>query len=202
MRRGKLRLISGDALRCDFDALRGGGPPWRVVGNLPYNISTPLIFHLLEQRAAVVDVHVMLQKEVVDRMIAAPSTKEYGRLTVMLAAYCRVEKLFDVGPGAFKPAPRVWSSVVRILPSAEPRFPIGTHSALSAVVSAAFGQRRKTLRNALRAIIDADAIEAEGADPQCRAETLAPEQFGRLALRYYSKISDPNTDGRTPARRR
>jgi 16S rRNA (adenine1518-N6/adenine1519-N6)-dimethyltransferase len=184
----KLRLITGDALRFDFAALCNDGPRLRIVGNLPYNISTPLIFHLLEQRAAVGDLHVMLQKEVVDRMTASAGSKEYGRLTVMLAAYCRVARLFDIGPGAFQPAPKVWSSLVRIVPCAEPRFPIGSHAALSAVVGAAFGQRRKTLRNGLRALLSSDAIAATGIDPRCRAETLAPEQFGRLAIQHAQTV--------------
>jgi 16S rRNA (adenine1518-N6/adenine1519-N6)-dimethyltransferase len=184
---GKLQVIGADALQYDFLSLRGSGATLRVVGNLPYNISTPLLFHLLEQRAAISDMHFMLQKEVVTRMCAQPGGKEYGRLTVMLAAYCRVEKLFDVGSGAFKPPPKVDSSIVRLIPSPTPRFAFGSDAALATVVSAAFGQRRKTLRNSLHAVLDAADLEACGIDPMRRAETLSPAEFGALALRRQAK---------------
>src|SRR6202023_2674474 len=108
-----------------FSRLRGSGKPLRIVGNLPYNISTPLLFHLLTQRAAISDMYFMLQKEVVDRMAALPGNKDYGRLTVMLAAVAEVEGLFDVGPGAFQPRPKVWSAIVRVRPSEKPRFSMG-----------------------------------------------------------------------------
>src|SRR5208283_2483136 len=144
---GRLRVHAEDVLETDFVRLRADGPPLRVVGNLPYNISTPLLFHLLGQRAAIADMHFMLQKELVDRMAAQPGAKDYGRLTVMLAAYAQVEDLFEVGPGAFQPRPKVWAAIVRLRPSAQPRFDIGSDGALKALVSAAFSHRRKTLRN-------------------------------------------------------
>jgi 16S rRNA (adenine1518-N6/adenine1519-N6)-dimethyltransferase len=175
-----LVIHSADALRFNFaDLATQRGGPLRVIGNLPYNISTPLLFHLLEQRAALVDLHVMLQKEVVERMAAAPNTEHYGRLTVMLAPWTEITLLFDVGPGAFSPPPRVWSAVARVAIRREPAFPVAPPFAQ--VVAAAFAQRRKTLRNALRNVLDARTLEDCGIDPGARAETLAPADFGRLA---------------------
>jgi 16S rRNA (adenine1518-N6/adenine1519-N6)-dimethyltransferase len=179
-----LHVKVGDVLDTDFAALRGGGGPLRVVGNLPYNMSTPLMFRLLGQRAAIADMHFMLQREVVDRMTASPGGKDYGRLTVMLAAYSEIERLFDVGPGAFKPPPRVWSAMVRLRPSTQPRFDIGDDGALRTLVTAAFSHRRKTLRNCLKGMLSSSDIESCGIDPQLRPETLAPAQFGLLAAHY------------------
>ena len=178
-----LRLHVENVLDTDFVSLRGAGEPLRIVGNLPYNISTPLLFRLLKQRAAIGDMHFMLQKEVVDRMAAPPGGKDYGRLTVMLAAYAEVEALFDVGPGAFQPRPKVWSAIVRLRPALEPRFDIGDDGVLRTLVTAAFSHRRKTLRNGLKGLLTAGDIEACGIDPQLRPETLAPAQFGLLAAR-------------------
>jgi 16S rRNA (adenine1518-N6/adenine1519-N6)-dimethyltransferase len=184
-RGGPLRVHVENVLDTDFSALRDGGAPLRIVGNLPYNISTPLLFQLLKQRAAIGDMHFMLQKEVVDRMAAPPGGKEYGRLTVMIAAYAEVEALFDVGPGAFKPRPKVWSAIVRLRPTLEPRFDIGSDAVLRSVVTAAFSHRRKILSNGLKNLLTAEDIEACGIDPQLRPETLAPAQFGLLAARYH-----------------
>jgi 16S rRNA (adenine1518-N6/adenine1519-N6)-dimethyltransferase len=178
---GELVIHEADALDFDFGALRGTGPRLRLCGNLPYNISTPLLFHLLESHAAIADMHFMLQKEVVARMAASPSTKAYGRLTVMLAVHCAVERLFDVGPGAFRPPPRVDSAIVRLVPHASAPFPIADPVRFAAVVAAAFGQRRKTLRNALAGVVDAAGFAAAGVDPGRRAETLEPRDFARLA---------------------
>jgi 16S rRNA (adenine1518-N6/adenine1519-N6)-dimethyltransferase len=194
--RGKagLRVHVQNVLHTDFIQLRGAGPLLRIVGNLPYNISTPLMFHLLAQRAAVHDMHFMLQKEVVDRMCAPPGGKEYGRLTVMLAAVAQVEHLFDVGPGAFQPRPKVWSAIVRLRPALEPRFPLGSDGALRTVVTAAFSHRRKTLRNSLKDLFTSSDIEACGIDPQLRPETLAPSQFGLLAAHYsQNRANGPQT---------
>jgi 16S rRNA (adenine1518-N6/adenine1519-N6)-dimethyltransferase len=177
----ELTVVQADALKLDLATLAPPGGQLRLVGNLPYNVSTPLLFRFLAQAGVIRDMHFMLQKEVVDRMAAGPGTGDYGRLTVMLAAGCRVEKLFDVGPGAFRPPPRVWSSVVRLVPWAEPPFPIPDPPRFAAVVRAAFSQRRKTLRNALSGLMSAEAIRAAGVDPGVRAETLPPEAFGRLA---------------------
>ena len=180
----RLRVHVENVLHTDFLALRGAGVPLRVVGNLPYNISTPLMFRLLQQRAAIGDMYFMLQKEVVDRMAAPPGGKEYGRLTVMIAAYAEVEALFDVGPGAFTPRPKIWSAIVRLRPTPGPRFEIGNDAALRAVVTAAFSHRRKTLRNGLKTLLSGADMEGCGVDPQLRPETLSPAQFGRLAARY------------------
>jgi 16S rRNA (adenine1518-N6/adenine1519-N6)-dimethyltransferase len=173
-----------NVLDTDFIRLRGAGAPLRIVGNLPYNISTPLLFRLLAQRAALSDMYFMLQKEVVDRMAAQPGSKQYGRLTVMLAAVAEVEALFDVGPGAFQPRPKVWSAIVRLQPTASPRFDIGRDGALRTLVTTAFSHRRKTLRNSLMGLLSSRDIESCGIDPQLRPETLAPAQFGLLAAHY------------------
>lgn len=177
----RLNVIEGDALSLDYAALaaqRGG--PLRLVGNLPYNISSPLLFALLTGGAPIVDMHFMLQKEVVDRMVAAPGSRDYGRLSVTLAARARAEHLFDVRPGAFRPPPKVMSAVVRLTPRS-PDFAIDDLARFDRVVTAAFGQRRKTLRNALRGELDAEAIAACGIDPAERAERLSPADFAALA---------------------
>src|ERR1700686_269238 len=126
-----------NVLDTDFIRLRGAGEPLRVVGNLPYNISTPLLFHLLKHSVAILDMYFMLQKEVVDRMAARPGTKDYGRLTVMLAAVAGVKSLFDVGPGAFQPRPKVWSAIVHVRPTKHPRFDMGHDGVLRTLVTAA-----------------------------------------------------------------
>ena len=175
-----LTLHEADALRFDFAALsRLRGARLRVVGNLPYNVSTPLLFHLIGHPQAIADLHVMLQKEVIDRIVAEPGSGEYGRLTVMLAPWVRAERLFDVGPGAFRPPPRVWSAVVRLAMREQPAFAVDER--YGRVVAAAFAQRRKTLRNALRALLDAPDMEAVGVDPGARPETLPPAAYGALA---------------------
>jgi 16S rRNA (adenine1518-N6/adenine1519-N6)-dimethyltransferase len=181
---GRLHVHVGDMLDTDFTRLRGQGAKLRIVGNLPYNVSTPVLFHLLGHGGAIEDMHFMLQKEVVDRMAAAPGGKEYGRLTVMLAAYTEVLALFEVGPGAFRPPPRVRSAIVRLRPSAVPRFAIGSDLALRTLALAAFSHRRKTLRNGLKGLLSGTEIEACGIDAQRRPETLTPEQFGRLAVEF------------------
>ena len=176
-----LHVIQADALTVDFAGLRApGGGKLRVAGNLPYNISTPLLFHLLEFAGAIQDMHFMLQKEVVRRMAADPDTEDYGRLTVTLAARAEVAELFTVGPGAFKPPPRVDSAVVRVTPRPAP-FPIRDLAVFDRVVKLAFGQRRKTLANALRGTAGPEAFAAAGIDPRARGETLSAEEFARLA---------------------
>jgi 16S rRNA (adenine1518-N6/adenine1519-N6)-dimethyltransferase len=142
------------------------------------------LFRLLTQRAAISDMYFMLQKEVVDRMAAQPGTKDYGRLTVMLAAAAEVEALFDVGPGAFQPRPKVWSAIVRLRPTEHPPFEMGRDGVLRTLVTAAFSHRRKTLRNSLKGLLTSQDIESCGIDPQLRPETLAPAQFGLLAALY------------------
>jgi 16S rRNA (adenine1518-N6/adenine1519-N6)-dimethyltransferase len=185
-----LRVHVENVLDTDFVRLRASGAPLRVVGNLPYNISTPLLFRLLTQRAAIAEMYFMLQKEVVDRMAAQPGTKDYGRLTVMLAAVAEVDALFDVGPGAFQPRPKVWSAIVRLRPTENPRFDMGRDGVLRTLVTTAFSHRRKTLRNSLKGLLDAQAIESCGIDPQLRPETLAPAQFGLLAAHYSRSLSE------------
>ena len=179
--RGDLIVHQADVLKVDFAALGGPGRTLRLCGNLPYNISTPLLFHVLAAGASLIDMHFMLQREVVARMAAAPDTSEYGRLTVMLAVHCEVEHLFDVGPGAFRPPPAVHSSIVRLVPHASPPFPIADPVRFALVVARAFGQRRKTLRNSLKHVVDGAGFEATGIDAVRRAETLTPEEFARLA---------------------
>lgn len=175
-----LELHVTDALRFDFAALAAArAARLRIVGNLPYNISTPLLFHLLEAPAALLDLHVMLQREVIERMAAAPGSGDYGRLTVMLAPWVKVERLFDVGPGAFQPPPKVWSAVARLRVRTTPAFDVPANFA--GVVASAFSQRRKTLRNALRAQLSANEIAAAGIDPGARAEVVPPEGFAALA---------------------
>jgi len=177
---GGFVLHETDALEFDYRALaheRGGR--LRVVGNLPYNISTPLLFHLLAQREAIADMHVMLQKEVIARMAAKAGESDYGRLTIMLAPWVEVEWLFDVGPGAFQPPPRVWSAVARLTVRTTPAFEVSGNFA--AVVAAAFAHRRKTLRNALRGLATQEQIQAAGQDPMARPETLTPAAFNAVA---------------------
>jgi len=179
--RARWALHQSDALQFDFSALAAArGGRLRILGNLPYNISTPLLFHLLAHAAAIADLTVMLQREVVARIAAAPGDDDYGRLTVMLAPHAEVRRLFDVGPGAFQPVPRVWSAVVRLTMRPAPPFPVSPHYA--AVVSAAFAQRRKTLRNALSQMLSRDEIAACAIDPGARPETLPPAAFNTLAL--------------------
>ena len=180
---GHMHLHLADALEFDFRALRGDGPALRLVGNLPYNISTPLLFHFVAQLDAIASMHFMLQKEVVARMAAAPGGKDYGRLTVMLAPWVRVEPLFDIGTGAFSPPPKVVSTFFALHPHAAPPFEIADHATFARVVFAAFSQRRKTLRNSLSGLLDAAAIAAAGVDPGARPETLFPAQFAALASR-------------------
>lgn len=180
--RGELHIHEGDVLGFDFETLRRDGDgKLRIVGNLPYNISTPLLFRLIGQRAVICDMHFMLQKEVVDRMAAKATDESYGRLSVMLAPWLRVEPLFDIGTGAFRPPPRVISTFVRLIPHTEPPFVIHDPARFASIVAAAFSQRRKTLRNALRPLLTAEQIESAGVDPGARAEVIAPAQFAALA---------------------
>lgn len=177
-----LHIVHRDVLEVGFTEL-AQGTPIRLVGNLPYNISSPILFHALEHADAIRDMHFMLQKEVVDRMAAPPGSKVYGRLSVMLQACCTVTPLFKVPPGAFQPPPKVDSAVVRLVPRPSAQIGIVDRALFAAVVRAAFSQRRKTLRNALSTVCHATAIEAAGIDPGARAETVAVPAFVRLANR-------------------
>lgn len=173
-----LTLVVADALDFDFAAL---GEGLRIVGNLPYNISSPLLFRLAAFDSRIADIHVMLQKEVVARMVAAPATPDYGRLSVMLQATFAMTRLFVVPPGAFNPVPKVDSAVVRLVPLGARKPALADPALFARIVAAAFSQRRKTLRNALAAICSADMLAAAGIDPGARGETLGVADFARLA---------------------
>ena len=175
-----LTIHSLDALKANFDEITGSRP-FRLIGNLPYNISTPLIFHVLKWHKLVTDMHFMLQKEVVERMAATPGSKIYGRLSVMTQFLCEVTPLFDVQPESFSPVPRVCSSIVRLQPLSQPPFDAGSGDQLNQVVLAAFSQRRKTLRNSMRNLLDADQIASVEIDPGQRAEQLSLAEFAALA---------------------
>ena len=178
---GKLTIISADALTVDFASLaRTAGQPLRVVGNLPYNISTPLIFHLLSFVEHIKDMHFMLQKEVVDRMASGPGSKVYGRLSVMTQAQAQVSSLFKVPPQAFWPAPKVDSAIVRLIPHPE-QLPADQLAALDQITRLAFSARRKTLANGLTSVLSALQIAAGGIDPKQRAEKLSQAEFQALA---------------------
>lgn len=187
---GILHIHQHDALSFDFCQLSVEGEAIRVVGNLPYNISTPLLFHLVEHKTCLQDMHFMLQKEVVDRIVAEPGSKRYGRLSVMLQYHFQTQKLFIVAPGAFYPPPKVDSAIVRLRPYAEPPFSVQDENDLALVVTQAFSQRRKTLRNTLKPLLDQDAITAIDIDPARRPETLSVEEFCRLSDSYSEKRSE------------
>lgn len=178
---GRLIVHRADALTFDFSGLGAQLGKLRIVGNLPYNISTPLLFHLLAHREAITDMHLMVQKEVAHRITAPPGIKDYGRLTIMLAAWLDTEFCFDVGPGAFNPPPRVWSTVLRLTPLARARFKIADEQQFANLVRRAFSMRRKTLGRALSGVLSRQQIESVGIDPMARAETLEPAQFAELA---------------------
>jgi len=175
-----LTIHSSDALRFDFSSLSKENEKLHILGNLPYNISTPLMFHLLSNIPRIADMTFMLQKEVVDRICAGPGTKKYGRLSVMMQYYCHTEHLFDVPPESFNPAPKVMSSIVRLEPFETPPVEINSISALNTVVTAAFSQRRKTLRNSLRKLILEEHIIQLGIDSTVRAETIPLADFAKL----------------------
>jgi 16S rRNA (adenine1518-N6/adenine1519-N6)-dimethyltransferase len=177
----QLTVHQADALKFDFRTLALPSKKLRVIGNLPYNISTPLLFHLLEQLDCIQDMVFMLQKEVVDRMAARPDTSEYGRLSVMIQWRLRVQPLFDVPPEAFFPPPKVQSTVVRLIPHAHAPISVNHPETFARVVQAAFGHRRKMLRNNLKEVIPVNELSAIGVDPMRRAETLTLEEFARIA---------------------
>lgn len=174
----RLVVHRGDALEFDFAELPAS---LRVVGNLPYNISTPLLFRLVEFAPRLRDLHFMLQREVVDRMVAAPSTPQYGRLSVMLQYRFEMAKLFDVGAGAFRPAPRVDSAIVRMVPRPATALGARDQKTLGRTVTAAFSKRRKTLRNALEGVLDEAGLHALGIEPKLRPENLRVEDYVRIA---------------------
>ena len=195
-----LQIYSADALKFDFSALASDNEKLRIIGNLPYNISTPLMFHLLDNAYCIEDMHFMLQKEVVDRICAAPGSKKYGRLSVMMQYYCATELLFDVPPESFDPAPKVMSAIVRLVPHQQPPVQVNDMAILNRVVTQAFSQRRKTLRNSLKKLIDEDAIVALNIDPTLRAEALSLDDFARLSnlLEESSKDCDKLSRDNSP----
>ncbi|AUI65419.1 MULTISPECIES: 16S rRNA (adenine(1518)-N(6)/adenine(1519)-N(6))-dimethyltransferase RsmA [Glaesserella] len=181
----KLTVIEQDALRFNFrdyfDSLALNGKPVKVFGNLPYNISTPLMFHLFKFHDLIQDMHFMLQKEVVKRLCAGPNSKAYGRLTIMAQYYCQVMPVLEVPPSAFKPAPKVDSAVVRLVPYKTLPHPVKDIYWLNRVTTQAFNQRRKTLRNALSTLFSVEQLDALGIDLNSRAENLSLADYARLA---------------------
>ncbi len=175
------QLFQADALKFDFAGLAQADQPLRIVGNLPYNISTPLIFHLLSHVGLVHDMHFMLQKEVVERMAAVSGDKAYGRLSIMVQYYCAVEQLFEVPPSAFDPAPKVDSAIVRLVPHRHLLYPAQHIKTLEKLVNVAFQQRRKTLRNALKQLLPVAMIDALPVDTGLRPENISLEQFVELS---------------------
>ncbi|MDH5632191.1 MAG: 16S rRNA (adenine(1518)-N(6)/adenine(1519)-N(6))-dimethyltransferase RsmA [Gammaproteobacteria bacterium] len=172
----KLFVHRADALKFEFCSLAGNGK-LRIVGNLPYNISTPLIFHLLTQQSCIRDMTFMLQKEVVDRIVAAPGGKDYGRLSIMVQAQCRCQRLFIVKPGAFNPPPKVDSAIVQLVPEPEHSKTVISMDLFERVVRQAFSQRRKTLRNTLKGLVTVEQLQQTGIDAQNRPEALSVDEY-------------------------
>ncbi|MDD5276039.1 MAG: 16S rRNA (adenine(1518)-N(6)/adenine(1519)-N(6))-dimethyltransferase RsmA [Methylovulum sp.] len=182
-----LQIHSADALKFNFSELASSSPDilkqnekLRVIGNLPYNISTPLMFHLLDNAYCIEDMHFMLQKEVVERICAAPDSKKYGRLSVMMQYYCETELLFEVPPESFDPAPKVMSAIVRLIPHQQPPVIVNDVKKLNRVVTEAFSQRRKTLRNSLKKLVTEEQIVSLDINPVLRAENLSLNDFAKL----------------------
>jgi len=180
-----LTIHEGDALKFDFSQLLQPGKRLRVIGNLPYNISTPLIFHLLSYHRDVEDMHFMLQKEVVERLAAEPGTSDYGRLSIMAQYFCKVESLFVVGPESFDPPPKVDSAIVRLSPYKELPVPAKSLKTLQRVVREAFSMRRKTIRNTLKNLLTAEQLTAIGIDITLRPERLSLTQYVTIADAVY-----------------
>lgn len=177
----RLSIHESDALKFDFRTLKPADKPLRVVGNLPYNISTPLIFHLLSQADAISDMTFMLQKEVVDRLTASPGTRDWGRLSIMVQYYCQADYLFFVPPGAFSPPPKVDSAVVRLLPYPTLPHPADDEDHLRRLVAQAFTQRRKAIRNSLKSLVSLEQFEAAGIDAGLRPDQLSVADYVALA---------------------
>ncbi|WP_105199580.1 MULTISPECIES: 16S rRNA (adenine(1518)-N(6)/adenine(1519)-N(6))-dimethyltransferase RsmA [unclassified Pseudoalteromonas] len=181
----KLTVHQGDAMKFDFSSLLKGDKKLKIFGNLPYNVSTPLLFHLFEYVDDVEHMHFMLQKEVVNRMVASPGSKAFGRLSVMTQYYCHAIPVIEVPPTCFKPAPKVDSAVVRLVPKNPEQRTAKSTKLLNTVCLEAFNQRRKTLRNSLANLLDAEQLEALGVDPTVRAESLTLQQFIDIANWLY-----------------
>jgi 16S rRNA (adenine1518-N6/adenine1519-N6)-dimethyltransferase len=178
---GELVVHRADALTFDLCSLAPPSARLRLVGNLPYNVSTPLLFRFLEQKDCVEDMHLMLQREVVERIVAGPGSKAYGRLSVMVQTWCQARSLFRIRPGAFQPPPKVESAFLRLIPDRPQRYEIADTACHARLVAQAFSQRRKTLRNSLRGLLEPRQLEALGIDPGQRAEALDVPTFARLA---------------------
>ena len=189
--RDNLTIIAADALSVDYGALAAelGAQQLRLVGNLPYNISTPLLFHLLTFRTAIDDMYFMLQKEVVDRMAAHPGDRSYGRLSIMLQFYCSVEALFEVPPEAFYPAPKVDSAVVRLVPHQELPVTVKDPKRLQEIVTQAFSQRRKTVKNALKSIASEELLLQAGIQSNARPEEVSISEYAALTNLLPSDLS-------------
>jgi len=177
---GKLEVINADILEFKLSSIPHNGS-YRLLGNLPYNISTPLMFHLLESAQIIQDMHFMVQKEVALRIVANPGDANYGRLSVMLQYRCDCQYLLDVAPGCFKPPPKVDSAVIRLIPFSSPLHDVGDYMNFSRIVQSAFSQRRKTISNSLKTILDRETIIACEIDPGLRAENLGVSDFARLS---------------------
>ena len=191
----EFRIHEADALSFDFSQLADGGRGLRIIGNLPYNISTPLIFHLLGQAGVVKDMHFMLQKEVVQRLAAVPGDNNYGRLGIMAQYFCKVQPLFEVGPGAFRPAPKVDSAIVRLVPHETLPHPAKDLGTLQAVVRTAFNARRKTLRKALGSLITVGQLQSLGINDGLRPENLSLADYVLIAdLLVDQKASDAGSE--------
>lgn len=180
--RNNFHIYEGDALKFDYQRISQElhCDQFRVVGNLPYNISTPLLFHLLEYAPMIEDMHFMLQKEVVDRMAAGVGDSAYGRLGIMIQYHCRVEPLFPVPPTAFNPPPKVDSAIVRLVPHTTKPITTQCPKSLSKLVTTAFNQRRKTIRNALKSLVDDALLEQAGINPEQRPEQISLEKYAKL----------------------
>ncbi len=177
---GRLEVINADILEFELSSIPHGGC-YRLVGNLPYNISTPLMFHLLESAEKIQDMHFMVQKEVALRIVANPGEANYGRLSVMLQYRCDCQYLLDVAPSCFKPPPKVDSAVIRLIPFSSPPQDVGDYTNFSKIVQSAFSQRRKTISNSLKTILDRETIIACEIDPRLRAENLGVSDYARLS---------------------
>lgn len=195
----RITIHPADALRFDFRPLARDGKKLRIAGNLPYNISTPLIFHLLDQIDCIADMHFMLQKEVVDRLTASPGTSDWGRLSVMVQYVCQNDYLFFVPPEAFSPPPRVDSAVVRLTPYGQPPHPVTDDRIFRQLVNQAFSQRRKVISNALKSWLSADQIRAAGVDASSRPDAVSLADYvslsnaAALANQDAVKPEDPDT---------
>ena len=185
-----LTIHQADALKFNFCELKENEKKLRIIGNLPYNISTPLLFHLFDNSHCIQDMHFMLQKEVVDRIVAKPGDSSYGRLGIMMQYYCRSEYVLTVKPGAVRPPPKVDSAIVRLIPHEKPPVAVNDFDTFSKIVNFSFTQRRKTLRNILKGKLEASQIEELGIEPTIRPERLSLQDFTKIANRLSTQNND------------